>query len=149
MTLEEKSKLDYWLAVNIMGYAPTEDPDDFTETAQTLVWMRPGRPESEFPRPFYGESYFVRSAEKHSHTWRFYNPSENAVLAMQVLGEILKDGVVLTEMLESNGLFNIVGSRPSELIYGVNETGETISLAICLFAKKIYVKQSCRLNKNI
>lgn len=138
MTKQEQSVLDYWLAVNIMGYAPTDNPDEYTVHALTLVWMRPGEIVDEsFPRPLYGESYFSNTIRKHSHSWHFYNPTTNPILSEKILSEILRDGVIITRISVSNGWFNIVGSREYK---EVNGGGETISEAICSFAYEIYRK---------
>ena len=72
MTPNELAEHNRWIAEHVFGYRPTDDPDKWTKTDETLVWRR------DNITVFIGLPWEVKIRTAYSHTWHRFDCTQPA-----------------------------------------------------------------------
>lgn len=109
------AELDHWLAVNLLGCQPTEEPDDWRPHDRPMVWTRPEK-NQQSATTLVGVPWKPQSSSMWTHTWYRYSPSinhEQSVKLLERLMLVYPDD--LPVVMQANGAFSFYGLVTSSL----------------------------------
>lgn len=140
-TEKELRELNNFVAEHVMKWKRTENPDDWTDTGETLFWHRRERSEKvprQNPVVVVGTAYNPPGQTRFDHSWRTFAPTMNPADALQVLERCLERPDIGDPVISKDGLnFWLRTARNNEHIQG---EATTLPLAIALFARKLFKK---------
>ena len=131
----EMRELDAWIAASVLGIKETSEPDKWTDTDEDIFWHRNELNRATARAVFIGKAYLQYGETSFSHSWSKFQPTTDPAAAMDVLEKCaIKSGYGLTVIPQSNGMWFACSNYANEAF------GETLNIAICLLAKKLFTK---------
>ncbi len=128
-------ELDAFCANDVIGFRESQEPDDFTSDDVFQWYKHKAHGQTEW-RVVVSHSYsnrFAPTGTPFAHSWKYFSPTVSPADAMEVLKKCHQRTEVSLRMDgKTHQVFGSNSKAPIE--------AETLELAICKFAKKLFSK---------
>jgi hypothetical protein len=141
MTDKEMTDLDVWIAINLFGYVWTYHPDDSTVDDVKQVWRTEKKDVCVVSHTWqYGVE--TNDVKRFNHQWNNFQPTRDAADAFKVLRK-LNELVNERKLRHDIRISTVCGDpwvRYESVLNITSACEETLEMAICVFAKKMFLE---------
>lgn len=136
MNTLELRELDAWIAEHVMKFKETQEPDDYTADSMSQWYKHTAYGQYEW-RVIVSTPYECKhhpEGKPFQHSWKNFKPAADPAAAMEVLKKCLDEKTIFI----SHGTTGFwIADCDKKSCY---QTGQTLELTICQFAKKLFTK---------